>query len=759
MTKTTAPDSTARSCPQRRPGSNPAPIWIALAVTLSSATACKEDAPPEDAGFELVVPAFTEVESRGFSPKRHFEADALSKLGALAPLLELTGGIAVADVDGDGDDDMLVLGGDEGAQLFINDDGEFEEMAEGFELTDVPRFATGPLLSDVDGDQDPDLVFAELVSGRVEVWRNDDGERFEKMDTALDSDAFAPAVGVATGDVDNDGDLDLFVARWSVAQAHDPTAGVLWLNDGDGEFEDRSDALPELEAGSSCDTSLWGVLSPTFADVLGAEVEDGLVQPGFDHHPELLLARHPGPNQLFVNTTAETGELSFELFDFAEEYRLRVDQSPPPDWSQVKKEDKTGATHRTWVERAWAATQAGALSSIVADLDNNALADWVLIGADKLVTPADCESPAPLPWLAADTTTSEEDSSPETGDDSPSGDNEQNEATDASEQDEAPDASVTGSPEPALDSSGAGTTRDSGQFDAESASADLILDGGVPMDAASASTEPDAATFPTTFEEHDGGLSHTLRRWLIKLDDGTEALEQQWLALTFQPESPGDAGMKPPRAPVLTPTPSPAVNACAADFNNDRLLDVLQVTATDVGGSARAHLQLGSVNSPRGFVEAAVKARIADEGKGRWVTCYDYDYDGDVDVFLMNADGGKLYENQLHRFQEPDELVGAKGHTNFLGVRVDPSDDLPLPNGTRVTVQWLNPESRIVTLSQELHDNASLGSQTSRYVHFGLGDVVELYRVFIYWPDGATTTQWNNVGVNDIVRIRRTASE
>ncbi len=697
-----------------------APCVICASVALTILGGCKEEEKePEAEPFVAAEVRFKRADV-GFAPKRHFDEGTVAAAGELAPLLDFVGGLGVEDIDGDRDDDLLILGGDDGAQLFINDDGEFEEMADAFEL-EVGPFAGSPLFADLDADGDPDLLAAELLSGRVQIWLNEDGERFEKVSSAVDTDEFAPAVGVAAGDVDLDGDLDLFVARWAIGTKHDPTQGVLWLNNGKGKFEDRSDAIIGLDQGRSCDTSLWGVLSPTFADMAGAELDDDLVLTDLDVYPELLITRHPGPSQLFVNTTPQTGELSFELLPLQEDDRITVDQSKPPDWEG----DLTGeeTTRRSFVEANWNAVRHGALSSIVANVDNDTLPDWLLVGAEKLVAAPDCQPTGELPWLAAQ-------------------------------------------------SADAGVSLDTDTDELDAGAPPSALDGGTPIrqDASTGEAAPpdqmqdsSAASEVQELSHLDGGSSHIVRRrlWGREIDDEQYA-EQAWLDWLYQPtaeltDAGTDAGL-PPLAPVLNPMLNAAQAACVADFNNDLAPDVFQVTGTDEGGSARAHLHVRDLAAPRGFSEVAEAARIADKGKGRWVSCFDYDLDGDVDVFLMNADGGKLYENRLNTF-DGESILGPKENANFFGVRIDPTDDLPIVAGTRVVVQWVNAETRLVTHAHELHLNAGQGSQQSRQVHFGLANITEIYRLTIEWPDGEPSTHFEFLEANDILGIRRTATE
>ncbi|MFV2067852.1 MAG: FG-GAP-like repeat-containing protein, partial [Pirellulales bacterium] len=133
-----------------------------------------------------------------------------------------TRNVALADLDGDGDLDAMVLLADGGNRVWLNDGfGRFSDS--GQSLGDQASF--GVALGDVDGDGDIDaLVGNRGQSNRV--WLNDGQARFSEGQTLPGG---FTSLDVALGDVDGDGDLDAVVAnRFS--------PNTLWLNDGLGSF-------------------------------------------------------------------------------------------------------------------------------------------------------------------------------------------------------------------------------------------------------------------------------------------------------------------------------------------------------------------------------------------------------------------------------------------------------------------------------------------------------------------------------------------
>lgn len=93
----------------------------------------------------------------------------------------------------------------------------------------------GVAIADVDGDGRLDVYFVNQVGGS-QLWRNAGGGRFENI-TAAAGVAVDDRIGVSAsfGDLDNDGDPDLYVTTVR-------GGNVLFENDGKGRFRDISAA-------------------------------------------------------------------------------------------------------------------------------------------------------------------------------------------------------------------------------------------------------------------------------------------------------------------------------------------------------------------------------------------------------------------------------------------------------------------------------------------------------------------------------------
>jgi hypothetical protein len=156
--------------------------------------------------------------------------------------------LAVADVNGDGLDDIYVGGAKwQPGRLYLQQkDGTFHTSAQPALLADSLMEDVAALFFDANGDGRPDLY---VVSGGNEFWGdadalqdrlyiNDGQGQFHRDTSALPRFAESGSVVVA-GDFDGDGHPDLFVGRRVVSRNYGVTPrSYLLRNDGTGHFTD-----------------------------------------------------------------------------------------------------------------------------------------------------------------------------------------------------------------------------------------------------------------------------------------------------------------------------------------------------------------------------------------------------------------------------------------------------------------------------------------------------------------------------------------
>jgi hypothetical protein len=145
-------------------------------------------------------------------------------------------GVAVADWDGDGDDDVYLLDQLGPNRLFRNDGGKFTDVTEATGTGLDDRVSVGAAFADFDLDGDLDLFVTTTRSGNV-LLRND-GDRFTDVSRGSGTDEVAHPQSPIVFDFDGDGDPDIFVAhtaRWTLDTYREA-----------GSYFEGPEQLPEL---------------------------------------------------------------------------------------------------------------------------------------------------------------------------------------------------------------------------------------------------------------------------------------------------------------------------------------------------------------------------------------------------------------------------------------------------------------------------------------------------------------------------------
>jgi hypothetical protein len=240
----------------------------------------------------------------------------------------MAGGVAVFDYNGDGRLDIFFTNGANIAtlkkdspkyknRLFRNDgNGKFTDVTDAAGLAGS-GYDIGVAVGDYDNDGHPDIFVAGVYKNTL--YHNNGNGTFTDVTARAGLDAsndpqYGPLWSVAAAwvDVNNDGHLDLFVVnymQWKYADTplcsyrgvadychpkfYKPVPNQLFLNKGDGTFQDVSTA--------------WGI-----RDHPGKGMGVGVADYDLDGRPDLFVPNDAEFNSLFHNLGNKFEEVAFE---------------------------------------------------------------------------------------------------------------------------------------------------------------------------------------------------------------------------------------------------------------------------------------------------------------------------------------------------------------------------------------------------------------------------------------------------------------
>jgi hypothetical protein len=208
----------------------------------------------------------------------------------------IAGGLTWFDYDGDRVPDLYVSGGQAPGTLYRNNwDGTFTDRTTAAGLSGLIG-ATGVVSGDLDGDGDRELFAATLAGQPLKLYENRGGGYFRPVTDSRLPELIAYSSSATLGDYDLDGDLDIYVTNYlnGAGPEQGGQPNYLLRNDGGLHFTEVAADLAIDEAGCG--------LGALFTD------DDG------DGDPDLWLVNDYGyfvtPNELFRNG----GNRTFERF-------------------------------------------------------------------------------------------------------------------------------------------------------------------------------------------------------------------------------------------------------------------------------------------------------------------------------------------------------------------------------------------------------------------------------------------------------------
>lgn len=208
--------------------------------------------------------------------------------GVLSVTASQSVGNTWADYDNDGLEDLFIPENRGGSnKLYHNGgNGSFTEVT-GSVVTNDGGFSVGSCWGDIDNDGDLDLFVANASGKTNYLYRNLGGGQFAKDTASAAVKDAGQSHGCAFIDLDNDADLDLYVTS-------DKGFKFLYMNDGTGHFSKRTNE----------------VITANFGNAFGQSWCD------IDHDGDLdvLVATHTKqPNKVFVNNCTGKNWIAIKL--------------------------------------------------------------------------------------------------------------------------------------------------------------------------------------------------------------------------------------------------------------------------------------------------------------------------------------------------------------------------------------------------------------------------------------------------------------
>ena len=200
-----------------------------LIVLAMLAASCGETAPEWQGDgpirWQNIVPSgdggpgFTSLTER--QTRVTFVNDPSEEMTTLNQHLANGAGVALGDLNGDGDVDIFLANTRGENALYLNRGGlRFEEVGAtaGVHLTD--RYPTGVALADGDGDGDLDL-FISSMGAPLTYLENDGLGHFTNQSNEAGFSLSRAGSTMSLADIDGDGDLDLYAANYRLDRAAD----------------------------------------------------------------------------------------------------------------------------------------------------------------------------------------------------------------------------------------------------------------------------------------------------------------------------------------------------------------------------------------------------------------------------------------------------------------------------------------------------------------------------------------------------------
>ena len=273
-------------------------------------------------------------------------------------------GLAVADVDSDGHYDLYFMSQIGSNELWRNrGDGTFENITERAGVGVEDRISVSAGFADVDNDGDPDLMVTTVRMGNL-FFRNDGEGKFTDITDEIGLGYSGHSSGVVLFDYDLDGLLDCFLTNVGSYTIEEQGPGPYWVgrtdaffghkfpertetsilyrNMGDGTMKDVSEETGLVDGGWSGDATFGDVNEDGYPDLYVLNMQ------GDDHYWENVDGKR------FVDRTHDYfditpwGAMGVKFFDYDNDGRqdlvltdMHSDMIESSSWAEEKLKART----------------------------------------------------------------------------------------------------------------------------------------------------------------------------------------------------------------------------------------------------------------------------------------------------------------------------------------------------------------------------------------------------------------------------------